>query len=248
MTRTMRALCLVPAGCLLGAWAAVDSARGEPPLLSTYQASYDVEYKGRRLGSTDFALTHDDAAEIYEFESRTTARGVVRLLRPNPAIERSRFKFRDGVIQPLAFHFEDGSRRGDDNLDITFDWQAGTASVTSANGVAEFSLQPGVLDRASLQAALMHDLEHRREPGPYVLVDGDSLKTYRYSPGERRAIRTPAGRFDALALTQVREGSSRTTVLWVAPDLNYLPIKIDQYRDGEVQTSLTLTSYTGFGA
>jgi hypothetical protein len=246
MTRTTRSLWLVPATWILIAFAAGGAARGEQQL-STYQASYDVAYKGRRLGVTEFSVTYDDASDSYVFESRTTARGIARLLRPNTVIERSRFKLRDGTVEPIAFHFEDGSRSGGDNVDIAFDWQSRTASITSADGVANFPLRPGVLDRASLQAALMHDLKRRRDPGPYVLVDGDSLKTYSYSPGERRAVETPAGSFDALALTQEREGSSRTTLLWVAPDLSYLPVKIEQYRDGEVQTSLTLTSYTGFG-
>lgn len=238
MTRTRQTLCSVAAAVLVAA--STTAAFGDEPELALYEARYEVEYKGRRVGITEFSLDYDAASDTYVFESRTTAKGLARLLRPNTAIERSRFIVDDGTIRPVAFRFEDGSRKGEDNVDIAFDWQAGTASVDSDAGVHELALRPGVLDRGSLQAALMHDLSRRRDPGPYVLVDDDALKTYRYTIGEMRTIETTAGSFESVALTQEREGSSRTTRLWVAPSLNYLPVRIEQYRDGEVQTSLTL--------
>ena len=193
-------------------------------------------------------MTDDDTTATYVFESRTHARGLAKLLRPNAAIERSRFLLQDGLIRPLAFHFEDGSRKGEDNVDIAFDWDARQAAVQFDSGTASLPLEPGVLDRATLQAALMHDLSRGREPGPYTLVDDDALKTYRYSIGERRTVETGAGRFDAVAVTQEREGSSRTTLMWVAPELGHLPVLIEQYRDGEAYMSMTLQDHTRPGA
>ena len=42
-----------------------------------------------------------------------------------------------------------------------------------------------------------------------------------------------------------REGSSRTTYVWVAPQLDYLPARIETRKDDEVQTALTLMSVEG---
>src|SRR4029078_7463376 len=42
-----------------------------------------------------------------------------------------------------------------------------------------------------------------------------------------------------------REGSSRTTYLWVAPQLDYLPARIETRKDDEVQTALTMMSLAG---
>ncbi|MBN1237707.1 MAG: DUF3108 domain-containing protein [Gammaproteobacteria bacterium] len=242
MIRTARTARLA-AVCMLAAWGSPVTAAAAA--LATYEAQYEVEYKGRRVGESELSMSFDSAADRYVFESRTEARGIARLLRPKPAIERSEFVVHDGMIRPLEFRFEDGSRKGEDNVDIAFDWNENKAAVTSEDGVAEFALTPGVLDRASLQAALMRDLSRERDPGPYVLVDEDALKTYRYSVGERRAVETGAGRFDAVAVEQVREGSSRTTLLWLAPKLDYLPVRIEQYRDGELHMSMTLESYSG---
>lgn len=231
-----------------GAASSPSAPAADRPELATYEARYEVEYKGRRVGESDFSLSFDGTLGRYVFESRTNARGLARLFRPNPAVERSVFSVSDGRIRPIEFHFEDGSRKGEDNVDIDFDWSADTASVVSEDGVTELPLSPGVLDRASLQAALMRDLGRDRNPGPYVLIDDEELKTYRYSLDERRTIETGAGHFDAVAVRQERDGSSRVTLLWVAPELEYLPVRIEQYRDGELHMSMTLESYSGLGA
>jgi hypothetical protein len=77
------------------------------------------------------------------------------------------------------------------------------------------------------------------------LTDDDSVTDYDYM--DNGATTTPTG-LGALATTQLvqhREGSSRTNYLWVAPSLKFLPVRIEQRRDGEITTAFTLTSVTG---
>ena len=39
-----------------------------------------------------------------------------------------------------------------------------------------------------------------------------------------------------------REGSSRTTRLWMAPELGYVPVRMIQYKDGERRIQMELKS------
>ena len=41
-----------------------------------------------------------------------------------------------------------------------------------------------------------------------------------------------------------KEGSSRRTLLWLAPELDYLPVLIEQYRRDELKVRATLRNYT----
>lgn len=212
--------------------------------VAQYTAEYGVEYKGRSLGTATFSVMAAGDGE-YVFESRTQARGLLKLARPNPLLERSRFEVVAGRIQPASFEYEDGSRRGEDSYRAEFDWRAKRVVVETASGRAEYDLSGAVLDRGAMQVALMRDLARGASVGPYVLFDEDGLKTYRYEREADERIETPAGVFDAHVYAQQREGSSRITRLWVAPSLEFLPVRIAQFRDGEVYTDFTLEAVGG---
>jgi hypothetical protein len=107
------------------------------------------------------------------------------------------------------------------------------------------ALPEGTLDRGSLQVALMRDLKAAGVPRTYSLADEDSVATYEYAENGTATIATGAGSLATRIFTQQRAGSSRVTWLWVAPELEFLPVRIEQRRDGEVQTSFSLVSVTG---
>lgn len=230
----------------LGQTLAARSAIGADPVIPTYQATYQVKYKGKDLGTSEFKVTYDDANDVYEFKSETMAKGLLKLASPNPVVERSRFRIAANRIQPLEYWYEDGSRKGEDNLHVVFEWDRRVAVVSSASGRREVALQNGALDRASMQVALMHDYAATgKPPAQYLLVDEDSVKAYTYTDNGEAKTPTGLGELPTLALVQQREGSSRTTWLWVAPAYSYLPARIEQRKDNEVQTAFTLSAVSG---
>jgi hypothetical protein len=237
-----RRLALVAAASLLTAHAAAEPTSNG---IATYQAEYRVEYRGRFVGRAHMTVSYDEERDIYVFESITRARGLARLIAPGPITEKSHFVYEDGEIRPLEFWLDDGSRRGTDNLHIAFDWDRDVAIATDRQGETELSLRPGVLDRATMQVAVMHDMATREGPDRYVLADGDSLRTYEYTPTGEEVIATGVGEFQAQGFVQRREGSSRTLSVWGAPELDFLPVRIEQHRDGELQWSSILESVNG---
>jgi hypothetical protein len=216
------------------AWPAADSA------VATYTATYRVEYKGKEAGTSEFRVRYLPDDDVYEFTSSTLAKGLLKLARPNPAVDRSRFHLEAGSIRPLEFWHEDGSRSGEGNLHIVFDWQRRIATVSDSATRRELTLPAAALDRGSLQVALMRDLVIGGEASHYLLADEDSVASYVYTDNGTATIETGAGSHDTRVLMQQREGSSRSTWLWVAPELRFLPVRIEQRRSGEVQTAFIL--------
>jgi hypothetical protein len=217
----------------------------EDPTVPTYTATYRAEYKGREAGTAEFAVHYLADRDVYEFSTRVLATGLLKLARPNPAVERSHFRVTPEGIRPLEFWYEDGSRSGEDNFHIVFDWDRRIATVSSAAGRREVALAGAVLDRGSLQVALMRDLAASGTPRTYRLADEDSVADYEYTDNGTAELKTGVGTLATQILTQQRTGSSRTTWLWVAPSLRFLPVRIEQRRDGEVQTAFVLTNVEG---
>lgn len=228
--------------CVAAALGAADS--GAQDALPTYTAQYEVEYKGRRVGESTQSLERTAAG--YRFTSVTEARGIIpRLLRPRPLVEESLFEVHEGEPRPLEFRYEDGTRRGEDNVAIAFDWASGTAHVTSADGSTELRLSPGVHDRVTLQMTLMLELDTQDSPETYSLIDDASIRTYSYEIAGEETLATAGGTYEAIKVVQQREGSSRHMLLWLAPELRHLPVKIEQRRGDETLMAFLLESVQG---
>jgi hypothetical protein len=225
--------------------AAYEAQGAEDPTVATYAATYRAVYKGKEAGTAEFGVRYLADRDLYEFSSRVLAKGLLKLARPNPAVERSHFRVSPDGIQPLEFWYEDGSRSGEDNFHLAFDWDRGIATVSNAGGRREMALQGRALDRGSLQVALMRDLAATGAPRTYRLADEDSVADYEYTDNGTATMQTGSGPVATRIMTQQRAGSSRATWLWVAPELGFLPVRIEQRRDGEVQTAFELIAVDG---
>ena len=227
------ALLSLAAGAAAGPVRAADALPG-------YHAIYEATYQGRAVGEAEFSLTLLDADNgTYEFRSSLRYGGVYRLIAPRPPEESSEFMLEDGRIQPLAYSLLDRTRGGEDSLDIEFDWQSGHA-FTTADGISvESRLVPGTLDRGSLQVALMM-LGDDFAAHQVTLLDRDGLEVHELRADGQEALDTPLGRFQTRRLIQQRQGSSRRTLVWLAPDLRDLPVRIERQRNGETRVGFLL--------
>ena len=224
---------------------AAHTAHGADAGVATYTATYRVFYKGKEAGTAEFTVRYLADRDVYEFNSRVMAKGMLKLVRPNPAIERSQFRVDQNGIRPEQFWYEDGSRSGEDSFQMAFDWQRRVATVSSAEARRELALPETVLDRGTLQVALMRELAATGAVHTLRLADEDGLVEYEYTDNGTATMPTGLGPVATRVLTQQRVGSSRVTSLWVAPELRFLPVRIEQRRDGEVQTAFELISVKG---
>jgi hypothetical protein len=227
---------------------AASEARGADATVATYTASYNVQYKGKAAGTAEFSVVYLADRDLYEFTSTVTAKGLLKLARPKPAVERSLFRVDAGAVRPLEFWYEDGSRSGEDNVHVVFDWDRRIATVSGAEARRELAVPAGALDRGSLQTARMRDLAATGLARAYTIVDDDSVAEYQSTDNGTATITTGIGPVATRILTQQRAGSSRVNWLWVAPELRYLPVRMEQRRDGEVQTAFELVSVDGLTA
>lgn len=218
------------------------------PELPTFAATYRLEYKGSRVGESVVSMRPAADGQSYVYEARTEPRGLARFVRGGTLIERSRFVVSQAGLEPVEFVFDDGTRKGkDDNL-VSFDRENASATSTYRGETHQFDLEPGIFDRLLSQYALMRDLADGGAAASYTVLDRDKLKIYQVSRVGEETVKTPAGEYQALVLRRQREGSSRATLMWFVADLDWLPVRIRQLKDGKPVTEMSLESLAGLPA
>jgi len=213
--------------------------------IKTYHAVYQVELRGKIIGTSEFSVQSRPGENTYRFTSKTAARGMLRLLQPSPVLEHTDFIYEKNRIRPTEFWSQNTNGEEKNNLHIVFNWDRGIATTTEGKATSVVEIRDNVLNRGSMQVTMMRDLSRGVEPGPYVLVDGDSLKTYRYTYEGETTQETPLGAITTREYTQQRDNSTRRTSIWLAPELSYLPVRIEQKRSSKTYTSFFLKSVKG---
>lgn len=170
--------------------------------------------------------------------------GVAKLLVDGEIIESARFvAVADGVV-PQHYSSKNTFDDEPEQIELDFDWQGHSVSGT-ANGQAVLQdLADPVHDRISIQYEMMLDLLHDEIGGPYRLFEVDKIKTLRVKNIGEREVRTELGVYTAVGIQHQTAGSSRVTTLWCAPELGYLPVIIEQHKNGKRNLQATLQSYT----
>ena len=155
---------------------------------------------------------------------------------------RSEFTTATDGVRPVAFREIDTI--GDEpETNIRFDWTTNRASGTVGEDAVDLQLDGLSHDNVSIQYELMYDLLNGNPDDTYVLFDVDKMRVANVRNVGTKSFKTKAGNYEAVGIQHQKEGSSRVTTLWCAPELGYLPVVIEQHRKGKLNFKATLTRY-----
>jgi len=188
-------------------------------------------------------------SEMYATEDGFAARSIIRptgfasLLMSGTIEEYSEFLLTDEGILPQ--HYESTDTLSSDPKRMVFDFdyseQAVSGLINDEN--FRFEFDGPVHDRVSIQYQLMHNLLNQNGDRGYALLDGDELKELTVTNIGTREVRVPFGRFEAVGIQHRAVESSRVSTLWCVAELNYLPVIIEQHRDGKLRVRAILENY-----
>jgi hypothetical protein len=232
----MRAL--LGACVLLLAHGAAQAAAGAEPL-RPFTARYTITWSGMSAGGTSLSLEQLPDGR-WAYESRSQAKGLFRLAMPADLASRSVFRINAGRIVPEVFTADDGASSNEKDQHLTFDWAKGRVSGVAERKQVDLPLQPGLLDTMSVQVALMNDLLSGRTPERFVLIDTDQIKDYLYTREGAESLKTSVGEHQTVVFRSSRPGSKKGTYFWCAPELGYVPVKVERRNGSAVEWSMTL--------
>lgn len=169
----------------------------------------------------------------YRLTSEARAVGVAALLARGQGWRReSRGTVAAGTLRPEQFT----DQRGANPLQrARFDWTAGQirfdrpGSSDAAEPDAE-PLPPGTTDRLSFPYALAQrasvppGLPATEWDAP--MTDGRRVSRYRFTVAGRESVTTPAGTYDSIRVSRVREKGDNATDVWLASAHGMVPVRI----------------------
>lgn len=216
------------------------SAHAEHQLIP-HAAEYKVQISvvGGRL-STELKATESG----YVARHVIVPTGMSKIVAHGAISEVSEFAIGSGGVYPIAYHSDDTLSKDKTRADIEFDWNTNEASGT-VNGQQILSVLGGLShDHVSIQYQLMHDLLNDGPSAQYQMFEVDKLKTLNVRSVGTKEVRVPAGTFMAVGIQHQAENSSRVTTLWCVEEFGYLPVIIEQHRNGKLRVRATLRRYT----
>lgn len=232
-SRVFAILLLIPVA--MTAW-----ARAELPL-TPHVAEYKIKVSILRGKlHTEVKATEDG----YSARSVLKASGLASLFVRGDVTESSTFLVMDDGVRPLAYSSSDKISKEDKFMDFAFDWDKQHVSGTINGEKIDFDLDGRVHDRVSIQYELMLDLINDRTSDEYSLLDDDELKLLQISNIGTKQIKVPYGKFEAVGIQHRKANSDRITTLWCVEKLDYLPVLMEQHRDGKLAFRAVLTKYT----
>ena len=231
--RWFTAILLVSAAC-----AALPVLAAVP--LTPHSAKYQVRFN---VVSGQLNTNLKSTADGYVATHSIAPTGVARIFARGNIEESSTFSSSDAGVIPLAYQSNDSLSRDKERVDVRFDWHDNVARGTVNGKEFETTLQGLSHDRISIQYQLMHDLLNDSPETHYQLFDVDKLKSLNIRTLGSREVSVGAGTFTAVGIQHQTENSSRVTTLWCVEDLDYLPVIIEQHRNGKLRLRATLRKY-----
>ena len=214
-----------------------------PPVVAGDLTPHRAEYKVKISvvsGQLNTELLATESGYVATHVVKPT--GVSRMITSGRMRVSSEFAAAEDGVRPVTYHAVD-TIRDEPEAHITFDWR--TKEARGTVGAEDVVLQLDGLshDAVSIQYELMHDLINDRPSPNYVLFDVDKMRIANVRKVGEKTVKTEAGQFDVVGIEHQKEGSSRKTTLWCAPELDYLPVIIEQHRKGKLKFRASLTDY-----
>ena len=213
------------------------AARGDE--LQPFKASYKWLWHGLTVAESSLQL--EQKTDTWIYHSRSEPRGIGRVMAERP-VQTSVLRVTEAGVQPLSYHADDGTASTKRDADVAFDWSAGRASGVYEDARVDMPLVAGIQDDLSVQIAMMVELLRGRTPEHFSLINGNSVREYRYVRENETTLTTAIGTLTTIVYRAQKAGSPRATRFWCAPSRGYIPLRVEQKRNDDVEWTMQIES------
>lgn len=224
---------------LISSGAASDNTALPTPL-TPFEAEYRVGNGTMTMATATFSLQR--SSDLWRYRSVLRANGLFSLFLDGPMRETTWLDMHDGELRPVIYRHEDG----DENVRVVFDWTARSARVaTAGDDSRRIELGPDSRDQFSAILAVMCALAAGERTLAFPGIDdGGKAEPLRFEVTGEEQVTVPRGRYDTVRVERSHD-DDRTTITWLAPELGWIPVQVEQREEGELIGRLTLDSLNG---
>ena len=247
---TLRALALL----LITTWlpaavGATGTASGTAPdkaaELTPFNATYALSRNGLHLGSNRLQLSRDTDGR-WRYAATITPGGLLSLFVADTVEEESRWRLHGDTIRPDHYRYHRFGGKKERRVELSFNWESREVVNDVGGDRWTMEIPDGTLDKLLYQVAIMRDLKRGERAMNYAIADGGTLKRYHLKVTGEESLETPLGVLRTLRIERTKESSSKTTRLWCAPELGFLPVRIEQVKKEGETLRMTIEALEGF--
>ena len=148
--------------------------------------------------------------------------------------ESSVFYVKDHQIVPTKYKYKSSALGKKRSATLTFDWENNFVRNDVKDKPWNLSINPGTLDKLSIQLQVRQDLKLGKNDFEYQIADGGYIKTWRFKRDKMETINTKLGRVSAIKIIRTDNlEKGKKTSFWFVPSLDYLLVKLEHEEDGE---------------
>lgn len=195
-----------------------------------FQASYTVMKSGISLGDMNANLVYSN--NQYTYLKQTKANGIAAFLSGDTLTERSSGVQQGALLNAQQYLHHHKNKRKDRRDQFSF------VTPTQVKGQYKedsysLTVPNGTIDPALLELRIMDDLKANR-PLNYRVTEKGKLKNYQFQRLGKEMLSLPAGKYNCEKIRMVRDNGERITIIWLAPELDFVPVQISHNEEGSV--------------
>ena len=193
--------------------------------VAPFNATYNFNIEGKYNGTASRVLTQTGNQYFYNVNA-----SVGKLA---SAKQTANFVNANGAILPVSALTQYKILGTGRTTTLNFN-NAKKQLVTNYKGQNKvIALPQPAYDDLSLEIQIREDLKAGKVRGNYYMADRNTVEAVPFKKSAVTRITVPAGTFDVVRIDRVHDDKDRQTSFWLAPKLDYLPVKVVQNNDGK---------------
>lgn len=228
-----KSIVLLSLTLLLGLTFGTNNSAYADEKLEGFEAEYVVYRFNRSLGKAKLSLKADeDNLYRLDYYSKVSA-----FFLSDVRSETSFFSFDNSQLHPLTYSYSRSGTGSNKSTKIQFDAEKATVTVNQAQPI-DWS---GQLDNQLYRLDVQLKLASGKLEFDYNVVNNrGELRHYELKVVGKEQLDLPFGMLEGVKVKIIRNNSSRETIAWFSPQLNYQLVKLKQFKDGDEQGEIRL--------
>lgn len=214
-----------------------------------FSARYALEMYGTVLARATYTLKHTENG--LSMTQSTRPAGLVALLRDDKVDVRSDMVVKNGQLLLVNYDYTHSGDEKDRNVRFKITWQTSPKQELGGRAVGihegrevDIDIDQPVWDPLSIQIPIMIDAGKGLPPHEHSMFLKGEFKNYLFENHGKEEINFNGKIYVALKMVGRETKRDRAMYAWIVPELHYIPIKIEQWKNGGLKSTVLLESVT----
>ena len=170
----------------------------------------------------------------YEYHSKSSTTGMMAFLVKDKTDERSELVLHQNQPRPIKHvHVREGRKAK--TATQKYNWKINEVESSVKGTIHRFTLPADAIDQGAYQLALMMRLANGERNFTLNVAEHKRMEQYPIRHIDSKKLKTALGKFETIVIHS--KYKKQSTTLWCAPELDYLPVRIEHREGGVTYTA-----------